>query len=416
MEVLVILVFFVGYALIALEHKTAVNKAGIALLTGILIWMCILIQHHPDNNGIIARLNEHLHDIAQIMFFLLGAMTIVELISAHSGFKILTDFIVVKDRAGLLWLISLLTFFVSAVLDNLTTAIVMTSLVQRLIQEREDRMVFAGMVVVAANAGGAWSPIGDITTTMLWIGGQVTSFNLMKGVFLPSVVSVFVPLTYFTFIRKWNHSRPAEKLSGEPVPRGARRVFALGIGSLLLVPVLRALTCLPPFMGILVGLGVMWVFTDLIHQERHYLRVHHVLTKIDISTILFFLGILLAVAGLESAGILGQFTQWMDGYFKNEDMIVTFLGLLSAVIDNVPLTAAAMQMYNLTIYPQDAKIWELLAFAVGTGGSILIIGSAAGIAVMGMEKIRFGWYMRRISLPVLVGYLAGIGVAMITLG
>ena len=339
----------------------------------------------------------------------MGAMTIVELIDSHGGFKIITDFIRTKDKRKLLWAISIFTFLLSSVLDNLTTSIVMVSLLRRLVPDRDDRMIFAGMVIIAANAGGAWSPIGDVTTTMLWIGGQVTAGKLMELLIIPSLVSLVVPLLYFSFSIKQGVYPDSSQSTDSPAQYGAKRVFSLGIGSLIFVPIFRAVTNLPPFMGILLGLGIMWVLTDLIHQERDDLKVPRILTRIDFSSILFFLGILLAVAALETAGILGSLALRMDNYFNNKDIIVTVMGLLSAIIDNVPLTAATMGMYSLSSYPADSKLWEMIAYSVGTGGSILIIGSAAGVVVMGMEKISFGWYLKKVSLPVLIGYLLGIG-------
>jgi Na+/H+ antiporter NhaD/arsenite permease-like protein len=337
-------------------------------------------------------------------------MTIVELIDSHGGFKIITDFIRTRDKRKLLWVISIFTFFLSSVLDNLTTSIVMVSLLRRLIPDRDDRMIFAGMVIIAANAGGAWTPIGDVTTTMLWVGGQVTTGKLMKLLIIPSLVSLFVPLLYLSLSIKQGVYPDLSHGTDSPAQHGAKRVFFLGVGSLIFVPIFRAVTNLPPFMGVLLGLGIMWVLTDLIHhQKRDHLKMPSILARIDFSSILFFLGILLAVAALETAGILESLASRMDHYFNNKDIIATVLGLLSAVIDNVPLTAATMGMYPLSSFPADSKLWEMIAYCVGTGGSILIIGSAAGVVVMGMEKISFGWYLKKVSLPVLIGYLLGIG-------
>lgn len=414
-NIFIISVFVAGYIAIAFEHKIKVNKTATALLTAVFCWALVAVQEclrcgpHQYIEVVLQNLNRHLHDIAQVIIFLMGAMTIVELIDSHGGFKIITDFIRTKDKRKLLWAISIFTFLLSSVLDNLTTSIVMVSLLRRLVPDRDDRMIFAGMVIIAANAGGAWSPIGDVTTTMLWIGGQVTAGKLMELLIIPSLVSLVVPLLYFSFSIKQGVYPDSSQSTDSPAQYGAKRVFSLGIGSLIFVPIFRAVTNLPPFMGILLGLGIMWVLTDLIHQERDDLKVPRILTRIDFSSILFFLGILLAVAALETAGILGSLALRMDNYFNNKDIIVTVMGLLSAIIDNVPLTAATMGMYSLSSYPADSKLWEMIAYSVGTGGSILIIGSAAGVVVMGMEKISFGWYLKKVSLPVLIGYLLGIG-------
>ena len=410
MHILMVLTFAIGYIAISLENKIKVNKAAIALLAAVFCWVFNFIEHFPADEASLHRLIEHLGEISQVIFFLMGAMTIVELIDSHGGFKIITGFIRTRDKRKLLWVVSIITFFLSSVLDNLTTSIVMVSLLRRLVHDRDDRMIFAGMVIIAANAGGAWSPIGDVTTTMLWIGGQVTTGKLMKLLIIPSLVSLFIPLLYFSFSIKQGAYPDSPQGTDSPAQYGAKRVFSLGIGSLIFVPIFRAVTNLPPFMGVLLGLGIMWVLTDLIHyQKRDHLKVPSILTRIDFSSVLFFLGILLAVAALETAGILGSLALRMDHYFNNKDVIATVLGLLSAIIDNVPLTAATMGMYPLSSYPADSKLWEMIAYSVGTGGSILIIGSAAGVVVMGMEKISFGWYLKKVSLPVLIGYFLGIG-------
>ena len=410
MHILMVLTFAIGYIAISLENKIKVNKAAIALLVAVFCWIFNFIEHFPADEASLHRLIEHLGEISQVIFFLMGAMTIVELIDSHGGFKIITGFIRTRDKRKLLWVVSIITFFLSSVLDNLTTSIVMVSLLRRLVHDRDDRMIFAGMVIIAANAGGAWSPIGDVTTTMLWIGGQVTTGKLMKLLIIPSLVSLFIPLLYFSFSIKQGAYPDSPQGTDSPAQYGAKRVFSLGIGSLIFVPIFRAVTNLPPFMGVLLGLGIMWVLTDLIHyQKRDHLKVPSILTRIDFSSVLFFLGILLAVAALETAGILGSLALRMDHYFNNKDVIATVLGLLSSIIDNVPLTAATMGMYPLSSYPADSKLWEMIAYSVGTGGSILIIGSAAGVVVMGMEKISFGWYLKKVSLPVLIGYFLGIG-------
>lgn len=406
---LIVFIFTAGYAAITLEHKTGVNKAAAALLIAVMCWALNFMRAFPHDEAVMLQMNEHLADIAQIMVFLLGAMTIVELVDSHKGFNIITDFIRTDSKRVLLWLISFATFFISSVLDNLTTSIIMVTLLRRFLDDPKERMVFAGMIIIAANAGGAWTPIGDVTTTMLWIGGRVTSGKIMTQLFLPSLVSLMVPLTVFSFSVKGSLSGAARTSEETSMAHGAKRVFSMGVGALILVPVLRASTGLPPYMGIMLGLGLMWVVTDLIHQKRHFLRVPHILTRVDVSSVLFFLGILLAVAALQTAGILNSLTLWMDKYISSKEMIVSAMGVASAIIDNVPLTAALMGMYDLSRYPIDSKLWEMAAYCVGTGGSMLIIGSAAGVVVMGMEKISFSWYLKKISLPAVVGYLAGVG-------
>lgn len=413
MNWLLILVFILGYAAITFEHKTGVNKTAAALLMAVSSWAVVTVQQcHICGVSlyleiVLRSLNDHLHEIAQLVIFLLGAMTIVALIESHDGFKIIIDFIRTRQKRALLWAVSLVTFFLSAVLDNLTTSIVMVSLVRRLVEERNDRLIFAGMVIVAANAGGAWTPIGDVTTTMLWIGGRLTSAKMMGLLLIPSLVSLAVPLCYFScVIKKEMVLASALPQNNARVP-GVRRVFFLGVGALTFVPVFKAMTGLPPFMGILLGLGVLWLTTDLMHRQRDHLRVPHILSKVDFSSIIFLLGILLTVAAMETVGILDRWAVWMETYFKNKDVIAAVMGLTASVIGNVPLTAASMGMYDLSVYPVDSKIWEMIAYSVGTGGSLLVIGSAAGVVVMGMEKMTFTWYLRRITLPVLIGYAAG---------
>jgi Na+/H+ antiporter NhaD/arsenite permease-like protein len=354
-------------------------------------------------------------DISGILFFLLSAMVIVELIDAHDGFYLVSSRIKTTKIRSLFWIIAILAFFLSAILDNLTTTIVMVSLVRKLIEEPKKRFLFAGVIVIAANAGGAWSPIGDVTTTMLWIGGQISALNIIKSLFLPSLVCIVVPLIILSF-------RFKGKLDPKTVHHGSggltstkferSMVFYTGLGSLIFVPIFKMLTHLPPFMGILIALGFMWIITEIIHSgkdiaERKPLSVASALQKIDTSSILFFLGILLAIAGLQSAEILNTIAVWMQNTLGNDTNTAIVLGLSSAVVDNVPLVAAAQGMYGLEQFPQDHYFWEFLAFTTGTGGSTLIIGSAAGVAAMGLEKIDFFWYLRNISFLALVGFLAG---------
>ena len=410
MELLVILVFVAGYLAIALEHPIRVNKTASALLTGVLCWTIYSFTGHA---GLDQELAHHLSKISEILFFLLGAMTIVELVDAYQGFRIITDRIQTRNPVVLLWIICTVTFFLSSVLDNLTTSIVMVSLIRKLIPNKDMRMFFGGMIVIAANAGGAWTPIGDVTTTMLWIGGQISTVNIMTSLFIPSVVSVLVPLIFLTFTMKGDLGMPdAGKGEAEAPPTGSRTMLMLGIGALIFVPVFKTVTHLPPYLGMLLGLGVLWVVSEMINPEadeaaRKPLSAAGALSRIDSSSVLFFLGILLAVSALESMSILGAFASWLDTTLGSQSLIITLIGLLSAIIDNVPLVAASMGMYSLADYPMDSMIWEYLAYCAGTGGSILIIGSAAGVAVMGMEKIDFIWYLRRISAIALIGYFAG---------
>jgi NhaD family Na+/H+ antiporter len=419
MQTLLILIFVIGYLAIALEHPIKINKTATALLTGVLCWTVYIVSEH-DHKVVLGELSHHLASVSEILFFLLGAMTIVELIDAHQGFKLITDRITSRNKVTLLWLIALITFFLSAILDNLTTAIVMVSVLRKLIKEPESRKLFAGVVIIAANAGGAWSPIGDVTTTMLWIGGQITPVNIIKTLLIPSLISLIVPLIYLTFklkgsVKRTEDDEDSQEEVHELVIKTQNSVIMLltGIGTLLFVPIFKTVTHLPPYMGILLGLGVVWVVSEILHsgkddEERHPFTVAHALSKIDTSSILFFLGILVAIGALESTHLLSGLAHWMDETIGNQDVVVIVIGLASAVIDNVPLVAASMGMYDLATFPPDSKLWEFIAYCAGTGGSILIIGSAAGVAVMGMEKIDFLWYLRKISFTALIGYFAGV--------
>jgi NhaD family Na+/H+ antiporter len=420
MLVAIIVVFILGYLCIALESFLKINKAAIALLTGVLCWtLYIFSQNQKDL--VTSELIEHLGNLSQILFFLLGAMTIVELIDAHDGFEIITRRITTKSKRKLIWIICFIAFFLSAVLDNLTTTIVMISLVRKLMTSREDRLVFSGAVIIAANAGGAWSPIGDVTTTMLWIGGQITALNIIVKLILPSVVCLLVPVLIMQFMLKGEVQNYVEEKNNKETndeeadvltETHKTIVFWTGLGMLLLVPVFKTVTHLPPFMGILLGLGILWVVVEMLHSgkdeaDRKTYTVAYALRKIDASSILFFLGILLAISVLESTHQLAYMAGWMNTTLKDQNIIVMTIGLLSAIVDNVPLVAATMGMYSLEQFPQDHYMWEFLAYCTGTGGSVLIIGSAAGVAAMGIEKIDFMWYLKRISWLALIGYFAG---------
>lgn len=416
METLAVLIFLIGYAAIVIEHNIHVNKSASALLMGTLIWSVISFSGKPILE-IENELLHHLGEISGILFFLLGAMTIVELVDTFHGFDLLTNNIKTSDKRSLLWIIAIVTFFLSAVLDNLTTTIVMVTLLRKLITQHQERLLYVGLVVIAANAGGAFSPIGDVTTTMLWIGGQVSTVALIKMVFIPSVISLLVPLAFLSFQVKGKLAvRNIDKNTGNSLEKTV--FFVLGIGGLLFVPVFKTLTHLPPYMGMLMVLSILWIVSEIFgikKQEEHKKRysIYHALEKLDVPTILFFLGILMAVAGLQSLGTLSNAASWISDVLGNQNIVVTVIGLLSSVVDNVPLVAACMGMFNMEQFPSDHSFWTLLAYCAGTGGSILIIGSAAGVAAMGMEKISFVWYLKKISWLALMGYLAGVGLFMI---
>lgn len=402
---------------IAFEHPTGINKTASALLTGVLCWV-VYIMGSADKGLVSEELYEHLGQISGILFFLLGAMTIVELIDAHDGFDVITSKIKTTDQRKLLWIISIITFFLSAVLDNLTTTIVMISLLRKLISDKKTRMFFVSMVVLAANAGGAWSPIGDVTTTMLWIGGQVTTGSLIIHLFLPSLVCLVIPLIVLSFYMKGKIENPVviETDKADKTTVFERKfILALGIGALVFVPVFKTITHLPPFMGMLFGLAILWIVTEIIHknkneEDKDIFSVMQALRKSDVPSVLFFLGILVAISALESTHQLTHLAEYMDRTIGNIDIIVIFIGLLSSIVDNVPLVAAGMGMYDMQTYPTDHYFWSFLAYCAGTGGSCLIIGSAAGVAAMGMEKIDFIWYLKKIAWLALLGYLAGAAV------
>lgn len=417
MAAIIISIFILGYIAIATEHSIKVNKAASALLTGVLTWT-VYIMFTPDKHLVGEELVHHLGDLSGILFFLMGAMTIVELVDAHDGFDIITGKINQTDKRKLLWIIAFITFFLSAILDNLTTTIVMVSLLRKLIKGEKERLFFVGIVVIAANAGGAWSPIGDVTTTMLWIGNQITASSIVMRVFLPSIVCLAVPLLYLSFKLKGDIQRPSIKSSDtrHALSLGNQKtVLIAGVSGLVIVPVFKTITHLPPFMGILFSLGVLWVIVEIMHkgkedEHKNKFSVVQALRKIDVPSILFFLGILVSIAALESIGSLVQLAGWLENNLQNENIIVIAIGLLSSIIDNVPLVAAAQGMYDLSVFPTDHSFWKFLAYCAGTGGSALIIGSAAGVAAMGMEKISFFWYMKNISLLALLGYFSGAAV------
>ena len=415
MNTLLILIFVLTYAAIAFEHPLQINKSATALIGAGLLWTVYAIAG-PEAKVVDAAISDSLMSTAQIVFFLMGAMTIVEVVDAHDGFEVITARIQTTKLSSLMWLVGFVTFFLSSILDNLTTTIVMVSLMKKLLEKRDDRLFFAGMIVIAANAGGAWTPIGDVTTTMLWIGGQVTTVEIMKGLFIPSMINLLVPLAATAWILRGRLvEAPVREINQGQIETTAferQLMFFLGLGILVAVPAFKTLTHLPPFLGILFGLGLLWLVGDLVHrhksdEDKEHLTLVSALTRIDMSSILFFVGILLAVASLEHAHILTAVAQWLNDVVGRLDVIVILIGLVSAVVDNVPLVAASMGMYSLAQYPADSFLWEFMAYCAGTGGSILIIGSAAGVAAMGLEKIDFLWYAKKISLLALMGYFGG---------
>ena len=455
MDIFILVVFILGYAFIALEHNVHIDKAASALVTGTVCWALFVLgwhevpahlaeefhlfaaDHGGQGHGGLAqffehRLLHHMEEISSILFFLMGAMTIVELIDAHEGFRVITDRIQTKNKVKMLWIVCVLTFFFSALLDNLTTSIVMVSLLRKLIDDRQTRWLFAGMVVIAANAGGAWSPIGDVTTTMLWIGGQLTTTTIVGNLILPSIACLLVPLALLSFRLNGDIERPQAETDEEwdpTTPFERNLVFAAGVGGLLFVPVFKTVTHLPPFMGMMLSLGVLWMMTERLHrtknlEEKSHLTVIGVLRKIDSASVLFFLGILLAVAALQEAGHLILAADWLRTSLNDVYLIDLAIGLLSAIVDNVPLVAASMGMYDIVpieaatdawtaMFVQDGIFWQFLAYCAGTGGSALIIGSAAGVAVMGLERIDFVWYLKKISLLAILGYFAGAGLYLL---
>jgi len=454
MFTLMIIIFIVGYSAIALEHSLKVDKAATALITGMLMWTIYVfggveifssgvsnawnsfVATNPTENsptGILHFITNHeifhhLSDIASILFFLIGAMTIVEIIDRHQGFKILTDRVQTRNKAKLLWILCFLTFFLSALLDNLTTTIVMIALIRKLISDKTNRWVFASMIIIAANSGGAWSPIGDVTTIMLWIEGHVTTSHLVTKLMIPSIVTLVLPLIIITpKMKKALIHRPmATDMEKIEFSKKERLVILIsGVCCLLFVPLFKTITHLPPFVGMLLSLGILWVITDVVHKRKNDQKIMNqysvskIIRRVDTSTILFFFGILAAVASLQSAGHLAISSRWLDDSLGNVYLINITIGVLSSIVDNVPLVAGAMGMYNMEPatavgyahnFIQDGVFWEFLAYCAGTGGSILIIGSAAGVAAMGMEKIPFGWYLKNFSRLALTGYLGGAGV------
>jgi Na+/H+ antiporter NhaD/arsenite permease-like protein len=417
---MLIAIFILGYLLIALEEFTHINKSAIALITGVACWTVLYLTQSSEHLG--HELINHLGEVSGILFFLIGAMTIVELIDAHDGFDIIVNSIKTKSKKMLALVIVLLSFFLSAILDNLTTTIVLISILLKIVQDPKEKIIYASLIVVSANAGGVWSPIGDVTTTMLWMGNQITTATIIKSTFLASLLSVFIPFLALSFQLKGDIPviQP-ESIASNQQSTYRTMFFIAGISALLFVPVFKSITGLPPFMGMLLAMGMIWLLSELIdkrkdEEQRQLTSINHVLKKIDTPSILFFLGILLAVSALSTAGHLNTFSNILSGYTKSLSKIAMILGISSAVVDNVPLMAAAQNMYDLSTFPTDHPFWLMLAYTTGTGGSLLIIGSAAGVAAMGITKINFGWYLKNVSFWVLLGYLSGWLLLSMTLG
>ncbi|GFY90029.1 sodium:hydrogen antiporter 1 [Actinidia rufa] len=406
-DVTMALLFGIGYAGIIFEEFLALNKSGVGLLMAA-----------PSVAIAVSELTRASAEVSEIVFFLLCAMTIVEVVDAHQGFKLVTDNITTRKPRTLLWVIGLVTFLLGSVLDNLTCTIIMVSLLRKLVPPSEYRKLLGAVVVIASNAGGAWTPIGDVTTTMLWIHGQISTLQTMKDLLIPSAVALAVPLALMSLTSEVSgkgQDSPNVLASEQMAPRG-KLVFSVGFGALVFVPVFRAITGLPPLMGILLGLGVLWILTDAIHcgeSERKKLKVPHALSRIDTQGALFFLGILLSVSSLEAAGILRRLANYLNVHIPSIELIASAIGVVSAIIDNVPLVAATMGMYDLTSFPQDSEFWQMVAYCAGTGGSMLVTGSAAGVALMGMEKVDFFWYLRKVSGFAFAGYASGIAAYLV---
>ncbi|GBU25249.1 Na+/H+ antiporter NhaD type [Fibrobacteria bacterium R8-3-H12] len=412
------IIFVLGYIAIALEHPLKVNKSASALFLGTVMWL-VWFKVSGDAHQASEQLFESFGSLAQILFFLMGAMTIVAIIDANDGFSVITSRIKTSNAKVLLWIIAWLSFFLSAVLDNLTTTIVMMTLARKLISDSKSRLYMAGVIIIAANAGGAWSPIGDVTTTMLWIGGQITALGIVKDLFLPSVACLLLPVIVFTLFINGDVSHASPQPSKD-APSSFERaaLFIAGIGGLLMVPVIKTVFHVPPFIAMLFVLGILWTVVELLGRRHdsipNRLDIHHVIKDVDTPSVLFFAGILLAVGVLEATGQLEALAKILENALGDVRIITIIIGFLSAIVDNVPLVAATMGMYNLSSFPQDHLMWEFIAYCAGTGGSMLVIGSAAGVAAMGIDRnLSFGWYLKRVAPLALLGYLAGAGVYLL---
>ncbi len=409
---LVLSIFLVGYTAIIIEQVIKLNKAATGLLMGIGCWTVLFLEPAESVERHLYIFSFQMFKVSQVLFFLMGALTIVEIINTHKGFNIITKSLRIRSKRKMLWTTGVLTFFLSSVLDNLTTTVVMVSLIAKLIKDREERLMLGGMVVIAANSGGAWTPIGDVATTLLWIYGQITALAVIRDLFLPSILGLFACLFWFSFKFKGEFD-VVEGLKEEEIEPWGTLVLILGICSLVFVPFFKVLTDLPAFMGMMFGLGFMWVITDLLHykyREREHLRVTAILPKVDISVILFYLGVLLSINSLESAGLLKNMSLWLNLHIKTPEFIPLLIGLVSSVVDNVSLVAATIGMYDLKAFKTDSIFWQVVAYCAGTGGSILIIGSAAGVALMAIEKVDFIWYMKKMTIPALIAYFVGLAI------
>ena len=436
LSIAIILAFVIGYLFIAIESVTKINKAAIALLMFVVCWTIFMIDpaslvpalasidHSQMANAVSKIIEEHLGETGTTLFFLMGAMTIVELVDQNGGFNFVKDTLKTKSKRSLLWRIAIMTFILSAILDNLTTSIVMIMILRKLVKERKDRVIYASLVIIAANSGGAFSPIGDVTTIMLWNKGVITAAGVITEVLIPSIVSLVIPAYVLSLSLKGELVVPeAKKAANEDedylTASQRKLIFFLGVGGLIFVPIFKTITHLPPFVGILLVLGILWTVTESMYRHLEHddsdgmqKRVSRMLTRIDMSTILFFLGILMAVGSLQTIGALAQLGEGLNVWFDGNHYLVTgIIGVLSSIVDNVPLVAGCMGMYPVQAVGDmavDGIFWQLLAYCAGVGGSMLIIGSAAGVVVMGLEKITFGWYMKHISWVAFLGYIAGI--------
>lgn len=436
LSIAIILAFVIGYLFIAIESVTKINKAAIALLMFVVCWTIFMIDpaslvpalasvdHSQMANAVSKIIEEHLGETGTTLFFLMGAMTIVELVDQNGGFNFIKDTLKTKSKRSLLWRIAIMTFILSAILDNLTTSIVMIMILRKLVKEHKDRVIYASLVIIAANSGGAFSPIGDVTTIMLWNKGVITAAGVISEVLIPSIVSMIIPAYVLSLSLKGELVVPEAKKAAnaeEDYLTASQRklIFFLGVGGLIFVPIFKTITHLPPFVGILLVLGILWTVTESMYRHLEHddsdgmqKRVSRMLTRIDMSTILFFLGILMAVGALQTIGALAQLGEGLNVWFDGNHYLVTgIIGVLSSIVDNVPLVAGCMGMYPVQAVGDmavDGIFWQLLAYCAGVGGSMLIIGSAAGVVVMGLEKITFGWYMKHISWVAFLGYIAGI--------
>ena len=408
-QLFIVITFILGYLCIIFEEKISINKATSALLMSVILWVLQFADSTKlEHNS--ARFSEHLSAVCQVTLFLFGALTIVEIIHAHGGLHLLARLMNIRSKVASLWAVGAISFVLSSILDNLTTTIVMVMMLKKLIKDSNERLLFGSAVVIAANAGGAWTPIGDVTTTMLWVGGQITSFTIMKTLLIPSLCCFAASLYCFSRQIHGEHALDVHAVPVTVAPRG-KRVFFMGMLSLMAVPVFKTVTGLPPFMGILFAMSFMWLITDFLHRnhpDREYLRVVSIFPRVDHSGILFFQGILFSIGALEVAGVLKNIAFFLDRVIPSETALVITIGIISSIIDNVPLVAGAMGMYDLQLFPVDSSFWSHLAYCAGTGGSLLVIGSAAGVAFMGLEKVDFFWYIKKATIPAAVGYFAGI--------